>query len=62
MKLDAAGRLSIPEDMAVEADISTQAVLVGLLDRFEIWSPARYAEAQAQDKTIWKQALEMMGE
>jgi MraZ protein len=62
LKLDAAGRLSIPEEMAREADISNQAVLVGLLDRFEIWSPARYAEAKAQDSATWKQALEMMGE
>ena len=62
LKLAAAGRLSIPEDMASEADISTQAVLVGLLDRFEIWSPARYAEAKAQDSATWKQALESMGE
>src|SRR5271155_2975682 len=30
-KLDAAGRLSIPEEMATEAGITTQAVLVGLL-------------------------------
>jgi MraZ protein len=62
LKLDAAGRLSIPEEMATEADISTQAVLVGLLDRFEIWSPARYGEAKAQDAATWKQALETMGE
>jgi MraZ protein len=62
IKLDAAGRLTIPEEMAAEADISNQAVLVGLLDRFEIWSPARYAEAKAQDNATWKQALEMMGE
>jgi MraZ protein len=62
LKLDAAGRLSIPEEMASEADISTQAVLVGLLDRFEIWSPTRYAEAKAQDSATWKQALELMGE
>jgi len=62
LKLDAAGRLSIPEEMATEADISNQAVLVGLLDRFEIWSPTRHAEAKTQDSATWKQALEMMGE
>ena len=62
MKLDAAGRLTIPEEMAAEAGISNQAVLVGLLDRFEIWSPGRYAEAKAQDNATWKQALELMGE
>jgi MraZ protein len=62
MRLDAAGRLTIPEDMAQEADISTQAVLVGMVDRFEIWSPNRYQEAKAQDVASWKQALEAMGE
>jgi len=62
MKLDGAGRLTIPEDMAMEADISNQAVLVGMVDRFEIWSPGRYAEAKDQDVASWKQALEVMGE
>ena len=62
MKLDAAGRLTLPEDMALEADISNQAVLVGMVDRFEIWSPHRYHEAKAQDVASWKQALEVMGE
>jgi MraZ protein len=62
MKLDAAGRLTVPEDMAMQADISNQAVLVGMVDRFEIWSPSRYSEAKAQDVASWKQALEVMGE
>jgi MraZ protein len=62
MKLDAAGRLTIPEEMAIQADIKDQAVLVGLIDRFEIWSPARHAEAFGVDSTIWKQALDTMGE
>ncbi len=37
--LDKAGRICLPEKMAKEAGISEEAVLVGLLDRFEIWSP-----------------------
>src|SRR5216110_3323760 len=40
--VDKAGRICVPEQMAKAADIKDQAVLVGLLDRFEIWSPARY--------------------
>src|SRR5579862_5554141 len=36
-KLDSAGRIAIPEEMAAAAGIKGQAVLVGLLDRFEIW-------------------------
>jgi MraZ protein len=62
MKLDSAGRLTLPEDMALEADITDQAVLVGMVDRFEIWSPHRYQEAKTQDVASWKQALEAMGE
>jgi len=62
MKLDAAGRLTIPEEMAVKADITNQAVLVGMVDRFEIWSPNRYTVAQAQDEADWKESLEAMGE
>ncbi|MCX6925403.1 MAG: hypothetical protein NT154_19665, partial [Verrucomicrobia bacterium] len=37
--LDKAGRICLPEKLASEAGISAEAVLVGLLDRFEIWSP-----------------------
>jgi MraZ protein len=64
MKLDAAGRLTIPENMAAAADIKPQGevVLVGLLDRFEIWSPARYTSAHEMDSPIWKQVLTKMGE
>ncbi len=62
MKLDTAGRLTIPEEMTMEAAITNQAVLVGMVDRFEIWSPERYAEAKAQDVPVWKEALQAMGE
>ncbi|HEY3862457.1 MAG TPA: hypothetical protein VGO59_11255 [Verrucomicrobiae bacterium] len=62
MKLDAAGRLTIPENMAKEADISSQAVLVGMMDRFEIWNPNRYEAAKSADSASWKQALEAFGE
>jgi MraZ protein len=62
MKLDAAGRLTIPEEMAAEADLSSEVVLAGLLDRFEIWSPARYQAAKAQDSVTWKQSLAALGE
>ncbi len=44
--LDKAGRICLPETMAREAGIDTEAVLVGLLDRFEIWSPAEWQKQQ----------------
>jgi MraZ protein len=59
-KLDSAGRIAIPEDMAAAADIKSQAVLVGMLDRFEIWSPARYTQVEGMDDALLQQALQMM--
>ena len=39
--LDKAGRICLPDEMARAAGLKDEAVLVGLLDRFEIWSPDR---------------------
>ena len=36
------------------------AVLVGLLDRFEIWSPARHAAVEASDNVMAVEAFKMM--
>ncbi|HEY9175520.1 MAG TPA: hypothetical protein VI136_24830 [Verrucomicrobiae bacterium] len=58
--LDKAGRFCLPEEMAREAGITDQAVLVGLLDRFEIWSPERYKNVEASDSVMTQKALELM--
>ena len=58
--VDNAGRIAIPEDMVQEADIKTDAVFVGLLDRFEIWNPRRYDEAKAIDNARLNEALQML--
>jgi MraZ protein len=58
--LDKAGRICIPEAMAVEAGIEDEAILVGLLDRFEIWSPKRYQAVKASDAVIAQRAFDMM--
>src|ERR1019366_5107796 len=38
--LDKAGRICVPEDMARDAGIKDEVLLVGLIDRFELWNPA----------------------
>ena len=58
--VDKAGRICLPEPMAQAAGISTEAVLVGLLDRFEIWSPERYARVKAADAIMAQEAFKMM--
>ncbi len=59
--LDKAGRICLPEEMATAAGISDQAVFVGLLDQFEIWSPDKYAKVKAADAVMAQQAFKMMG-
>lgn len=58
--LDKVGRICLPEEMARAAGISDEAVLVGLLDRFEIWSPERYEKVKASDAIMAQEAFKLM--
>jgi MraZ protein len=58
--LDKAGRIVLPEAMARAAGIKGEAVLVGLLDRFEIWNPARYENVKATDAVVAHEAFKLM--
>lgn len=58
--LDKGGRMCLPEEMATAAGITDSAVLVGLLDRFEIWSPDRYVNVQNSDEVMAQEAFKLM--
>jgi MraZ protein len=58
--LDSAGRICLPEEMATGAGIKDKAVLVGLLDRFEIWNPGRYDKVRASDAVMAQEAFKLM--
>jgi MraZ protein len=58
--LDKAGRICLPEEMAEAAGIKDEAVLVGLLDRFEIWNPERYDKVRASDAIMAQEAFKLM--
>lgn len=58
--LDKSGRICLPEKMAQDAGIGDEAMLVGLLDRFEIWSPERYQNVQASDVSMAPEAFRLM--
>lgn len=58
--LDKAGRICLPEEMAQTAGITDEVVLVGLLDRFEIWSPERYRHVEATDSVLAQEAFKLM--
>ena len=59
--VDKAGRICLPERMAKAADITGEAMLVGLLDKFEIWNPARYERVKASDSMMAAEAMRLMG-
>jgi len=58
--IDKAGRICLPDEMARDAAIKDDAVLVGLLDRFEIWNPERYEKVQAADAALAPDAFKLM--
>jgi MraZ protein len=59
-KLDSVGRITIPDEMAEAAGITGEVVLAGMMDRFEIWNPDRYARAKALDDAVLGRALDLM--
>lgn len=58
--LDKAGRICLPDEMARKAGLKDEVVLVGLLDRFEIWNPERYENVKAADAVLAPKAFELM--
>ena len=58
--VDKVGRVCLPEGMAAAAGIADQAMLVGLLDRFEIWNPDRYTRVKAADSVMAQEAFKLM--
>ena len=60
VSVDKGGRICLPEEMANAAEIKDQAVLVGLLDRFEIWNPERYQKVKASDAVMAQEAFKLM--
>lgn len=58
--LDKGGRICLPEDMARSAGIESEAMLVGLLDRFEIWNPERYERVRSSDAVMAQEAFKLM--
>lgn len=60
VSMDKSGRVCLPEGMASEAGIEKEAVLVGLLDRFEIWNPKRYESVSASDAVLQPEAFKLL--
>jgi len=60
VSLDKSGRICLPDEMARAAAIKGEVVLVGLLDRFEIWNPDRYENVKVADAVLASEAFKLM--
>ena len=60
VSLDKSGRICLPDEMARATAIKDEVVLVGLLDRFEIWNPNRYENVKASDAVLASEAFKLM--
>jgi len=58
--LDKVGRITIPEEMAQLAGIEKDAILVGVVDAFEIWNPGRYDRVKTSDAVMAQEAFKRM--
>jgi MraZ protein len=60
VKFDRAGRICIPERMAKAAQVEKEAMLVGMMDRFQIWNVERYRTVKSADELMLQQAFEVI--
>ena len=58
--LDKVGRICLPEDMTKAAGIEKEAVLSGLVDRFQIWNPDQYKATLKVDGALLPEAFKQI--
>ena len=58
---DKQGRIALTEQLLGHAGIEKEAVLVGVLTRFEIWSPSRWAEVDRDGMQNFAEAAKQLG-
>jgi MraZ protein len=60
VELDKAGRICLPEEMMKRVGITDEVVLVGLVDRFEIWNPERFDAVSKTDAALLPEAFKLI--
>ena len=63
LSLDAAGRVLLPKTLLDHAGITSELVLVGQLDKIEVWDKATYEAsfAEEQDEDFAEKAERVLG-
>src|SRR5436190_1618571 len=55
-ELDVQGRILLPAPLRAGAGLEREAVVVGVLNRFEVWSPERWAAFVAESEKLLEDA------
>ena len=58
---DAGGRITLPESLCAEAGLEDTVVIVGLNDRFQIWSREKWAARRAEQRALAKAGMAQIG-
>ena len=58
--LDASGRLLLPEKLRKRAGIEREVVLVGVMDRIEIWAAARWDEFEQANEDKYEEVADVL--
>ena len=61
LAIDGDGRISLPEGLRAHAGLSTQVTFVGLGDKFQMWSPERFAERRERAREKVHQTRKLFG-
>ncbi len=59
--IDRQGRLLVTEEFLQVAGLTTEALLVGAFDRFEIWNPERWERASIAEVNTFQQVANLIG-
>lgn len=59
--VDGQGRISLTESLMKHAGVEGEATLIGVLNKFEIWSPARWAEHDRNAMANFVEATKQLG-
>lgn len=61
VKLDSQGRIKIPQYLLDFAGLNNEAIIIGVLDRIEIWEPDKYEEIEKASDPTKMGGLEELG-
>ncbi len=59
--MDTQGRIKIPQEFIEKANIQEEVIIVGAMDRIELWSPKEFAKYQRDILEKHRETLESIG-